>query len=296
MAKKSQAVLDQTTKSRSDALFSYTAITPAMIILFGFTLIPFIMSVVKSFEGRNGFTLEHYARLGEDEIFHQVVFNNAVFTLVTVPATIAVSLGMAMLVIKAVRGSSLLRTAVLSPTILPVVAAGSVWLYIYQPSFGLLNSILRFFGFEGQNWLGDTSLAMPSLIVVHVWQQAGLFVLFYMSALLGMDTQMKEAADIEGAGSWYFFRRVTWPTLMPTTLFVAVMAIANSFKQIDLVFVLTQGGPDNTTNLLLYYIWRTAFGQFRDDYAAAITVILVIILLIVAVVQVRLMDKRIHYR
>ena len=268
-----------------------------MAVLLGFTVLPFLLSVRTSVHTRDGgLSAAQYQRMVDDQVFHQVIQNNLVFTLVTVPATIAVSLGLALLVARVVRGSTLLRTAVLSPAVLPIVAAGSVWLYFYQPTFGPLNSVMALLGLPERNWLGETATALPAMMVVTVWQQAGLFVIFYLAALLSMDPQLREASQIEGAGRWYHFRRVTWPTLMPTTLFVGVIATANSFKQVDLVFVLTQGGPENSTNLLLYYIWRSAFAQFRPDYAAAITVVLVVILLAVAVIQIRLLDKRIHYR
>ena len=134
------------------------------------------------------------------------------------------------------------------------------------------------------------------MMVVAVWQQAGLFVIFYLAALLTQDPQLREAARVEGTHPWTFFRRVTWPLLMPTTLFVGVIATANSFKQVDLVFVMTQGGPHDSTALMLYYVWQAGFGQFRPEYAAAITVVLVVILLLVAILQIKLLDKRIHYR
>src|SRR5690625_614089 len=279
----------RTGRDRGDTWFSYAAVFPAMAVLLGFTVLPFLLSVRTSVHTRDGgLSAAQYQRMVDDQVFHQVFQYNLVFTLVTVPATIAVSLGLALLVARVVRGSTLLRTAVLSPAVLPIVAAGSVWLYFYQPTFGPLNSVMALLGLPERNWLGETATAPPAMMVVTVWQQAGLFVIFYLAALLSMDPQLREASQIEGAGRWYRFRRVTWPTLMPTTLFVGVIATANSFKQVDLVFVLTQGGPENSTNLLLYYIWRSAFAQFRPDYAAAITVVLVVILLAVAVIQIRL--------
>lgn len=280
----------------ADAMFSYVSITPAMIVLLGFTVYPFILSVIKSFTSRREFSTAQYERMITDDVFHTVIINNIVFAVVTVVGTIIVSLGLALLVVRVMRGSTALRTMVLSPTVLPVVAAGSVWLYVFQPTFGLLNTVLGFFGLPGMNWLGSTATAMPAIMTVTIWQQSGLFVLFYIAALLALDPQLREASLIEGASGWFHFWHVTWPLLMPTTLFVTVIGTANSFKHVDLIFVLTQGGPDNVTNLMLYYIWRAAFAQFRPEYAAAITVVLVLILLAVAVAQIRLLDKRIHYR
>ncbi len=284
-------------RRRGDALFSYAALTPAFVILIGFTVAPFVMSAWRSVQSRGGdFTGDNYARMIDDGVFHQVLTNNLIYTAVTVPATVAVSLGLALLGARVVRARTLARVAFLAPAVLPVVAAGTIWVYFYQPSFGVLNSIASFLGLPTLNWLGSSATALPAMMVVAVWQQAGLFVLFYLAALLAQDTQLREAAHVEGTKPWTFFRRVTWPLLMPTTLFVAVVATANSFKQVDLVFVMTQGGPANSTKLLLYYVWEAGFSQFRAEYAAAITVVLVLILLLVAVVQIRLLDRKIHYR
>lgn len=287
----------QQKRQRADSLFSYAALTPAFVILIGFTVLPFIFSAINSFQARGGgFTTANYERMVGDGVFHQVLTNNLIYTLVTVPATIAVSLGLALLGTKIVRGKTLARVSFLAPAVLPIVAAGSIWLYFYQPNFGVINTVASTLGLPTLNWLGSSGTALPAMMVVAVWQQAGLFVIFYLAALLSQDPQLREAAQVEGTRPWTFFRRVTWPLVMPTTLFVGVVATANSFKQVDLVFVMTQGGPHDSTNLMLYYIWQSAFGQFRPEYSAAITVVLVIILLLIAVMQIRLLDKRIHYR
>ncbi len=284
-------------RGRADALFSYAALAPAFIILLGFTVLPFLMSAYTSLTSRGGeLTTANFQRMLDDGVFHQALTNNLVYTAVTVPSTILVSLGLAILGAKVVRAKALARVAYLAPAVLPIVAAGSIWVYFYQPNFGVLNGIAGFLGLPTLNWLGSSATALPAMMVVAVWQQAGLFVLFYLAALLAQDPQLREAARVEGTSAWTFFRRVTWPLLMPTTLFVGVVATANSFKQVDLVFVMTQGGPHDSTNLLLYYVWQTGFGQFRPEYSAAITVVLVTILLLVAVIQIRLLDRRIHYR
>lgn len=284
-------------RARGDALFSYAALTPAFIILVGFTVLPFLLSAWRSVQGRGGeLSAENYQRMLDDGVFQQVITNQLIYTLVTVPITIAVSLGLAVLGAKVVRGRAVARVSFLAPAMLPTVAAGAIWLYFYQPNFGTLNAVADVLGLPGMNWLGSSETALGAMMVVAVWQQAGLFVIFYLAALLSQDPQLREAARIEGTRPWTFFRRVTWPLLMPTTLFVGVIATSNSFKQVDLLFVMTQGGPSDSTNLMLYYVWQTAFGQFRQEYSAAITVLLVVILMVIAIVQIRLLDKRIHYR
>ncbi|WP_142092209.1 carbohydrate ABC transporter permease [Propioniferax innocua] len=271
--------------------------TPAFVILVGFTVLPFIMAAWRSIHDRSGeLTGKNYERMLHDGVFHTVIQNQLVYTAVTVPATVAVSLALALLGAKVVRAKAWVRVSFLAPAVLPIVAAGTIWVYFYQPNFGVLNAALGAVGLPQPNWLGQPDTALGAMMVVAIWQQAGLFVLFYLAALLTQDPQLREAARIEGTGPWMFFRRVTWPLLMPTTLFVGVIATANSFKQVDLVFVMTQGGPADSTKLMLYYVWQTAFGQFRQGYSAAITVALVAILLTIAVAQIRLLDKRIHYR
>ena len=132
--------------------------------------------------------------------------------------------------------------------------------------------------------------------MVTVWKEAGFFMIFYLAALQAIAPVLSEAASIEGAGRWYFFRRVTFPLLMPTTLFVLVNAVINSFRLVDHVVVMTRGGPDNASSLLLYYIYDVGFKFWDTSYAAALTMVLLLILAAVAVGQFTLLDRRIHYR
>jgi len=129
-----------------------------------------------------------------------------------------------------------------------------------------------------------------------VWKEAGFFMIFYLAALQSLPPELEEAARLEGAGRWYFFRRVIFPLLMPTTLFVLINALINSFKIVDHLFIMTKGGPDNASMLLLYYIYETAFSFFDPSYGAALTVVLLVVLIGLAIGQYRLLEGRIHYR
>jgi len=151
-------------------------------------------------------------------------------------------------------------------------------------------------GSPSHNWLGDPGLVLPATMVMVVWKEAGFFMIFYLAALQSLPPELKEAARIEGASRWYFFRRVTFPLLMPTTLFVLVNATINSFKLVDHLFILTKGGPDNASSLLLYYIYQVAFSFFDTAYAATLTVVLLALLALLAVLQFLLIEKRVHYR
>jgi sn-glycerol 3-phosphate transport system permease protein len=134
------------------------------------------------------------------------------------------------------------------------------------------------------------------MVVLAIWKDAGFFMIFYLAALQGISPELEEAARIEGAGRWYYFRRVVLPLLMPTTLFVLVNATINSFKLVDHIFILTKGGPDNASSLLLYYIYEVAFGYLDTAYASTLTVVLLAILALSAITQFRYMEKKVHYQ
>ncbi|MCH7795142.1 MAG: sugar ABC transporter permease, partial [Proteobacteria bacterium] len=190
----------------------------------------------------------------------------------------------------------LVRMAYFTPTVLPMIAVANIWLFFYTPDIGLIDQVLGIFGAPGHNWLGDPDTVLGSLIVMTIWKESGFFMIFYLAALQSLPPELEEAAKLEGAGRWYFFRRVTFPLLMPTTLFVLINAVINSFKLVDHLFILTKGGPDNASNLLLYYIYEVAFSFFDEAYAATLTVVLLAVLAVIAIGQFVILDKRIHYR
>jgi sn-glycerol 3-phosphate transport system permease protein len=159
-----------------------------------------------------------------------------------------------------------------------------------------LEQLTGLFGLPSHNWLGSRSTVMGCLIAVAVWKEAGFFMIFYLAALQGIAPHLGEAAALEGAGRWYCFRRVTFPLLMPTTLFVLVNAVINSFRLVDHIVVMTRGGPDNASSLLLFYIYDVAFRFWDTGYAAALTMVLLAILAGLAVAQFVFLERRIHYQ
>ena len=152
------------------------------------------------------------------------------------------------------------------------------------------------FGAPSHNWLGDPATALACVTAVAIWKEAGFFMIFYLAALQALDPNLREAAAIEGTSRWQFFGRVQWPLLMPTTLFVLVNAFINAFRMVDHLFVLTRGGPDNASTLLLYYLYETGFSFWDTGLASAVTVVLVLVLATVALLQFFILDRRIHYR
>ena len=230
-------------------------------------------------------------------MFWKVLFNNLWFALGTIPVSIALAIVMALWVNDRLAGRGFVRMAYFTPTVLPLIAVANIWLFFYTPGFGLIDQIAgTLFGLPATNWLGDPETALNAIIVVTVWKEAGFFMIFYLAALQSIPLSLKEAAQIEGAGRWTIFRRITFPLLMPTTLFVSVNAVINSFRLVDHIFILTDGGPDNASSLLLFYIYETAFRFWDTAYGATLTVILLILLSVLAIGQFFLFDRRVHYR
>ncbi len=240
--------------------------------------------------------LDNYGQLGQDPIFWQALSNNLWFALGTIPASIALALLMAIWVNGRIAGRGFLRLAYFTPTILPMIAVANIWLFFYTPEYGLLEQVLGAFGAESHNWLGSKNTALGCIMVVTVWKEAGFFMIFYLAALQAMSPTLAEAAAIEGASRAYFFRRVTFPLLMPTTLFVLVNSVINAFRLVDHIVVMTRGGPDNATALLLYYIYEIGFRFWDSAYAAALTIVLLAILGLAALAQFWFLERRVHYQ
>jgi sn-glycerol 3-phosphate transport system permease protein len=179
---------------------------------------------------------------------------------------------------------------------LPMIAVANIWLFFYTPDYGLLDQLGHLVGLGRHNWLGDPALALPSMMAVAVWKEAGFFMIFYLAALQAIPSPLREAAALEGAGRWTVLRRVVLPLLMPTTLFVVVNAVINAFRLVDHVVVMTRGGPDNATTLLLYYIYETGFRFWDSGAAAALTVVLLAILGGLAALQFGVLGRGVHYR
>jgi sn-glycerol 3-phosphate transport system permease protein len=186
--------------------------------------------------------------------------------------------------------------AYFTPTVLPMIAVANIWLFFYTPQYGLLEQITGAIGLPSHNWLGDQSTALACVTLVAVWKEAGFFMIFYLAALQAIPPDLREAASLEGSSRWNFFRRVALPLLMPTTLFVLVNAVINAFRVVDHIVVMTHGGPDNATTLLLYYIYETGFRFWDTSTAAALTVVLLAILGVLAGIQFGVLGRRVHYR
>ena len=284
-------------------VYGWLLLTPAAILLVAFTHYPAVATLADSFFSHatalrpaRFVGVDNYAALAGDPVFWQVLKNNFWFALGTIPTSIALALVMALWVNARLPGRALVRLAYFTPTVLPMIAVANLWLFFYTPQIGLLDQVTGLFGAPSHNWLGNPDTVMGCVIAMTIWKEAGFFMIFYLAALQTLPPELEEAARIEGASRGYFFWRVTFPLLMPTTLFVLVNATINSFKLVDHLFILTKGGPDNASNLLLYYVYQVAFSYLDWAYAATLTVVLLAILGLLAVVQFRMIERRVHYR
>jgi len=286
-----------------NAINGWLLLLPAMAFLALFTHWPVIGTIWDSFHatpraGRPApwVGLENYQVMLSDEVFWQSLRNNLWYALGTIPVSIALAMLMALWVNSAMRGRTWLRMAFFTPTVLPMIAVANVWLFFYTPQYGLLDQVLGAFGAGGRNWLGSPDTALACVIVVAVWKEAGFFMIFYLAALQAIPPSLAEAAAIEGASRGYYFRRVVFPLLMPTTLFVMINAVINSVRLVDHIFVMTRGGPNNATPLLLYHVYQVGFSFWDTAYAAALTIVLLAVLGAVAIAQFVFLEKRVHYQ
>jgi ABC-type sugar transport system permease subunit len=289
------------TVKRKDGVSAIFFLTPTLIIFLTFILFPVIFSFYLSFHEWNMFSseasyigLENYKRMFQSEEFWSVLKNTVIYTLGTVPLNMALALLVAIALNKKIKGKKFLRTAFFAPVIISPVAAAVIWRWIYDPNYGLLNYSISFLGVDSINWLNDPTAAMFALIIMGVWKTFGINMVLFSAGLQGIPETYYEAAEIDGAGRWSKFWKITVPMLAPTTFFIMIMSMISSFQVFDLVYVLTSGGPLGSTKVLVFFVYEYAFKFFEMGYASAAAYVLFAILIVLTMVQVRYMKNRIH--
>ncbi|MBN2413337.1 sugar ABC transporter permease [candidate division KSB1 bacterium] len=282
---------------------SFSAIlflSPTLIIFSVFILLPVVFSFYLSFHDWNMFSadkqyvgFDNYSKMLTSAEFWRVLKNTAVYTFCTVPLSMAVALVIAFFLNKKIIGKKFLRTAFFTPVVISAVAAAVIWRWIYDPNFGLLNYVLGLIGIPAINWINNPTAAMSALIIMGVWKSLGSNMILYLAGLQGIPDHYYEAAEIDGAGGWHKFWRITVPLLGPTTFFILVISIIGSFQVFDIVYVLTYGGPLGATKVLVFYLYEHAFKFFNMGYASAAAYILFAIIFILTLLQTKFM--RTHY-
>jgi multiple sugar transport system permease protein len=212
------------------------------------------------------------------------------------PVSVLLPLGLAVLLNSGLRGIGFFRSLYFLPLVTSAVATATIFKWIYGRQFGPLNQLVGFFGVPRQDWLFDERLVLPALILTAIWHRVPFNIIFYLAALQGVPRTLYEAAKIDGANSWQQFRHVTWPMVTPATFFVLIITtISLLLGAFDTIHVMTQGGPLDASNVLVYNIWRTAFVNFQMGYASAMSYILFLVVLAFTVVQWVLQRRWVHY-
>ena len=282
------------------ALTPYLLLAPSGLFLLAFTYWPVIEVIrssltVRGFRGAAHWGLNNYARLFGDTHFTTAVVNTLIYAAGTIIPSLVLALLFALALTETTRLTGTLRTLVALPMLIPLVAAASLFAFIFLPNAGLLDHYLAMLGVAETNWLGDPSLALGSIIAITVWKNCGYYMLFFLAGLAGIPRDLLDAAKIDGAGAVQRFFQITLPLLGPTLAFVLVIATLNAMTQIDHVIVLTQGGPSDATSMILFYIYQQAQQNFDIGRASAATVVSVGALFVLAVVSLRSLERGIHY-
>lgn len=286
--------LDNTLNNQSFA--GWVFILPALIGTFIFIIIPVICSFGLSFSKWDLLNpiqfvgLANYKEIFSEPLFYKIFWNTVVFALTTSIFGVIIPLILACILNSKIRGSEFYKTAYFLPFITPMIVIGVVWEWIFDPNIGLLNHILHLH----INWLYDTHYAMPALIIVSVWKLIGYNMVIFLSSLSGISQSLFEAAKIDGATPVQTFKNVTVPLLSPTIFFVIIITAISSFQVFDLIYLMTQGGPLDSTNVLVYAIYKNAFEYFNVGKASAIAYVLFTLILVLTLIQWNLRKKLVY--
>ncbi|MEK0099595.1 sugar ABC transporter permease [Streptomyces sp. A475] len=233
--------------------------------------------------------LDNFRDMLGDAVFRKSVLNTVVYTFFTVPFGMALGLLLALALNAGLRARGVFRTAIFLPQVTATVAIALVWLWIYNPRNGLFTTLLSIFGVESPAWLASTTWAMPSVILVGIWQGIGMKMLIYLAALQNLPKELYEAASVDGASKVRQFFSLTLPLLKPATFFVLITSMISAFQSFDQIYILTDGGPANSTTMMTYEIYKSAFREFRVGYACAQSLVLFVLLMAFTLVNRRMM-------
>ena len=282
--------------SNSERIAAWIFIMPAVLGIIIFIIIPIFFSFGLSFAKWDllnpiefvGF--DNYKEILTEPLFGKILLNTVIFALATSIFGVIIPLILASILNRKIRGSEFFKTAYFLPFITPMIVIGIIWQWIFDPNIGLLNKVLQIH----VNWLYDPHWAMPALIIVSVWKLIGYNMIIFLSSLSGISNSMFEAAKIDGATPIETFFYVTIPLLSPTIFFVVIITAVSSFQIFDLIYLMTQGGPLDSTNVLVYAIYKNAFEYFNAGKASAIAYVLFIIILILTLIQWNLRKKLVY--
>ncbi len=291
-------------KSRNikETAIGYTFVIPSLIFLGVFMIWPMFYSIFLSFTKWDLISpnikfvgIRNYVKLFSSPLFYKVLKNTFIFTFGTLIVTISFALLLAIILNQKLKVKSFYRGLIFSPYITPMVVISIVWMWIYNPEYGLANYFLNLLGFSKLGWLSTTKWALPAIIILSIWQSMGYYMILYLAGLQSIPDTLYEAAEIDGAGNFKKFINITFPLLSPTTFFIVIIAFLASFQVFDQVSVMTGGGPANSTNVMVYYLYQNAFMFFKVGYASAIAVVIFAVLFILTIIQFKIGRKWVFY-
>lgn len=286
---------------RADRRWGYILASPWLIGFLVFTLGPMVMSLYFSFTNYDILNSPHfvgfsnYTRMVHDPMVSQSLGNTLYMVVLGVPIGLAVSFVLALALNRGGRGLSLFRTFAFLPSVTPVAASSVLWIWLLQADYGVLNQALSFVGIHGPDWLSDPAWSKPSIIMMNTWGSAGTTMLIFLAGLKNIPQELYEAAAIDAAGRWRQFVSITLPLLSPTTFFLVTLGIIGAFQIFAQSYIMTGGGPINSTLFYVYYLFNEAFGSFQMGYASAMAWIQFIIVFIVTLLQFRLSRHWVYY-
>jgi multiple sugar transport system permease protein len=276
---------------------------PAILAYLLMLLLPTLATIALAFTdfelGATGFAwigLDNFAEMLSDRSFMASLRNTIIYVGLVTPGSIAGALALALLIEAGTRGRTFFRAVFFLPVVSLTVAMAAAWQYLLHPSIGPLNAMLRAAGLGSPEWLSSSSTVLISLAAIGIWENLGFNLVLFLAGLTAIPRELYAAAEVDGARhAWQRFRLVTWPMLGPTTLFVLTITMIRSVRVFDTVAVLTQGGPNKASQVLLYTMYEEGFTYFRLGYSAAITLVFLAIVLAMMWLQTKILDKRVHY-
>jgi multiple sugar transport system permease protein len=279
---------------------AYVFLAPALLAIFIFFFLPVVAAFFISFSDFDIYSLGNFANarlvglknyivLLNDPLFWKALKNTFFFVIVAGPLSIAVSLSAALLLnSKLIKYKAFFRLVYFLPVVTTLVAVAIVWWFIYHPRFGILNFFLGFLGIQPIDWLGDPFWAMPAIILMSVWKNFGYNMIIFIAGLQNIPLDLYESAEIEGANRWQQFRSITLPMLAPTTIFVSIITMIGYFQIFAEPYIMTQGGPLNSTLSIVQYMYQEGFRWWNMGYSAALAFILFLIIFLGTIIQMRI--------
>lgn len=280
----------------------YLLIAPKILLMVAVLIIPFLGSVyislhewtplaaTKPFIG-----LENYVQLLRDGQFHNALINTGTYSLALILIDVPIALGLALLLDMNLRGTRIYSASIFLPVVVSWVVVSLIWSWLYNPDYGMINAFLGLFGSEGLDWLNSRDTSLAAIIIMSIWKHIGFNMVIFLAGLKGIPNTYYEAATVDGAGRWERFRYITLPLLKPTSFFVVIVTLIFSFRVFTQVFVMTGGGPVNSSITIVFYFWQQGFQEFNMGYASAIAVVLFVIVFAFSIIQQRSWGGNVDY-